>query len=138
VLFGSMGNDVLRGGVGDDDLHGDSGDDVLTGGPGDDTLSGGTGADRFVFDQVEAGVDVIADFGTGDVLAIGNSLQGFAAGQEANFVNLLDDGADTTVQVDLDGAANGSSFETIAVLNGVTGTTLADLVSAGKIDFWLS
>jgi hypothetical protein len=41
------------------------------------------------------------------------------------------------VQVDADGAANGSAYQTLAVLNGVTGTTLTQLVDAGKIDFWL-
>jgi len=38
------------------------------------------------------------------------------------------------VQVDPDGATNGSAFASVAVLNGVTGTTLTALVSAGQID----
>jgi Ca2+-binding RTX toxin-like protein len=111
---------------------------VLIGGSGNDVLSGGAGSDRFAFDGPGVGLDLIADFGNGDVLAIGGMLTGFAAGREAEFVNLLDDGADTTVQVDADGAVNGSAFESIAVLSGVTGATLSSLASAGKIDFWLS
>ena len=91
-----------------------------------------------MFDSVDDGVDVITDFGTGDVLAIGNMLTGFSAGQEADFVRLVDNGTSTTVQVDPDGAANGSAYESIVVLNGVTGTTLTTLVNAGQIDFWLS
>jgi Ca2+-binding RTX toxin-like protein len=112
--------------------------DKLFGEAGNDVLSGGVGADRFVFDGPDLGLDLISDFGNGDVLAIGGMLTGFAAGREAEFVNLLDDGTDTTVQVDADGALNGSAFESIAVLSGLTGTTLSSLTSAGKLDFWLS
>ena len=137
-LFGGVDHDHLDGGAGDDRLSGDAGDDVLKGGAGNDTLSGGSGADRFVFDAVGEGVDVITDFGTGDVLAIGNMLTGFSAGQEADFVRLVDDGTKTTVQVDADGAANGSAYESVAILNGITGTTLSALVNAGQIDFLIA
>ena len=100
------------------------------------SMSSGSGADRFAFDSIDGSVDVITDFGTGDMLALGNMLTGFSVGQEADFVNLVDNGTSTTVQVDADGAANGSAYTSIAVLNGVT--TLDALVSAGQIDFWLS
>ena len=137
-LFGGVDHDHLDGGAHDDRLSGDAGDDVLKGGAGNDTLSGGSGADRFVFDGVDQGVDVITDFGDGDVLAIGDTLTGFSAGQEAEFVNLVDNGTSTTVQVDADGATNGSAFTSIAVLNGVTGTTVSALVNAGQIDFLIA
>jgi Ca2+-binding RTX toxin-like protein len=137
-LLGNSGADVLDGGAGNDALFGSLGNDVLRGGAGNDTLSGGMDADRFVFDSVGDGVDVITDFEAGDVLAIGNALTGFSAGQEAAFVRLVDDGTDTTVEVDADGAGGGSAFQSIAVLQGVTGTTLGALVNAGQIDFWLS
>jgi Ca2+-binding RTX toxin-like protein len=114
------------------------GNDVLAGGAGDDTLFGEAGADRFVFASPDHGVDQIIDFGAGDVLAIGDMLVGFAEGDEAAFVRLDDDGTDTTVQVDIDGAANGEAYESIAVLDGVSGVSLDDLVSAGQIDFWMS
>jgi Ca2+-binding RTX toxin-like protein len=130
-LLGNSGNDVLNGDAGADTIFGSVGNDVVRGGAGSDTLSGGMGVDRFVFDTLD-GVDVIADFGSGDVLAIGNLLTGFSAGQEAAFVQLVGEGANTTVQVDTDGAANGSAFTSVAVLNGVTGTTLS------QVDFWLS
>ena len=96
---------------------------------------GQSGADRFVFDGIKGGVDQIADFGGGDVLAIGVA-SAVGAGQEAEFVRLIDDGTDTTVQVDIDGAAGPAGFESIAVLDGVSGTTLAAMVSAGQIDLW--
>ena len=38
--------------------------------------------------------------------------------------------------MDVDGAANGSVFDPVAVLNGVTGTSLTDLVNARQIDLW--
>jgi Ca2+-binding RTX toxin-like protein len=136
-LFGGADHDRLDGGAHDDRLSGEAGDDVLKGGAGNDTLSGGDGADRFVFDGPGQGLDVITDFGTDDVLAIGDMLVGFAAGREAEFVELVADDASTTVRVDMDGAAGGSGFEEIAVLNGVS-TTLPALVTAGQIDFWLS
>jgi hypothetical protein len=91
-----------------------------------------------VFASPDEGVDQILDFSAGDVLAIGDMLVGFAEGDEAAFVRLIDDGADTMVQVDVDGAANGEDYQSIAMLSGVTGTTLADLVNAGQIDFWMS
>jgi Flp pilus assembly protein TadG len=60
----------------------------------------------------------VARFGTGDVLPIGDMLVGFAAAQEADFVELGDNGESATVRVDIDGAAGGSGFEEIAVLYG--------------------
>ena len=137
-LQASAGNDVLIGGMGQDTLYGGAGADILVGGAGDDTLSGGSEADRFVFTSVDDGFDKIEDFRADDVLAIGDALVDFAPGDEAAFVNLVDDGTDTTVQIDPDGAANGTAFTSIAVLDGVTGMTLSDLVNAGQIDFWMS
>jgi VCBS repeat-containing protein len=137
-LFGTGGNDHLIGGDGDDSLFGSVGADVLVGGRGDDLLSGGMDGDRFVFTNTDEGVDQVIDFDAGDVLAIGGMLEGFAAGDEAAFVKLVDDGTNTTLQVDADGAANGESFQSVAVLAGVKNTTLADLVDAGQLDFWMS
>lgn len=135
TLFGGSGADELDGGEGADTLFGSLGNDVLRGGAGNDTLSGGSGADRFVYDAPGQGIDTISDFGAGDVLAIGSMLQGFVAGQEADFVELIDNGTGTTVQVDADGAAGPAGFEAIAVLGGLAGTTLTDLIGAGQIDF---
>jgi Ca2+-binding RTX toxin-like protein len=138
VLNGGANSDQLNGGAGSDMLFGSFGNDVLNGGAGKDTLSGGSGADRFVFDSIDGIVDAITDFGTGDVLAIGDLLTGFSVGQEGDFVSLVSNGTSTTVRVDADGAANGTTYQSIVVLNGVTGVTVDALVSAGQIDFWLS
>jgi Ca2+-binding RTX toxin-like protein len=137
-MFGNAGDDILIGGDGADLLYGDADNDVLVGGAGDDVLRGGDGADRFVFESPDDGLDVILDFASDDVLAIGDMLVGFADGAEAAFVRLVDDGSATTVEVDVDGAANGESYQPIVVLDAITGTSLEDLVSAGQIDFWLS
>ena len=134
-LFGNVGNDAMSGGAGNDRLFGAMGDDVLAGGDGDDTFSGSTGADRFVFDAADQGQDTVTDFGAGDVLVF-TGLAGFTAGREAEYVSLVEGGGRTTVLVDADGAASGSAFDPVAVLTGVTGTSLADLVNAGRIDLW--
>ena len=78
---------------------------------------------------------MITDFSTGDVLAIGVLLTGFSPGREPEFVRLVDNGKSTTVQVDHDGATNGSTYDSIAVLNGITASTLTTFVSAGQIEY---
>ena len=135
TLFGNAGDDRLDGGAGDDTLFGSLGNDVLRGGAGNDSLSGGDGADRYVLDAAGQGVDTITGFGAGDVLAIGSMLTGFAAGHEADFVELATVGRNTTVRVDVDGAAGPAGFEAVAVLSGVSGVTLGGLVATGQIDF---
>ena len=135
MLNGWIGSDQMSGGDGHDRLFGYNGNDWLSGGAGNDTLSGGSGADHFVFGGADQGFDTITDFGVGDVLVF-TDLAGFTAGHEAEYVSLLDDGSKTTVLLDVDGAANGSVFDPVAVLNGVTGTSLTDLVNARQIDLW--
>ncbi|MBE9217482.1 lectin-like protein [Dolichospermum flos-aquae] len=71
MLNGSTGNDSLFGGDGDDSLSGGDDDDYLTGGLGSNNLFGGAGSDQFVFigdnlfNTIDNGVDIIADFTTG-------------------------------------------------------------------------
>ncbi len=138
LLQAGDGDDVLRGGAGHDSLYGGAGVDTLAGGAGDDMLFGGSEMDRFVFTSIDDGVDEIVDFGADDVLAVGDMLVNFDDGDKAAFVQLLDDGTDTTLQVDPDGAVGGAAFTSIAVLDNVTDMTLTDLMNAGQIDFWMS
>jgi len=137
VLNGWAGADQLSGGAGHDMLFGYIGNDWLSGGDGNDSLSGGSGEDRFVFEVADQGIDTVTDFGVGDVLVF-TGLVGYTAGREAEYVSLVQNGSSTTVLVDVDGAANGSVFDPVAVLTGVTNTSLADLVNAGRIDIWHS
>lgn len=68
-LFGDNGNDVLKGKGGNDRLFGGNGKDKLWGDGGSDELHGGAGDDIFMFDA-SSGQDIIADFGSGDVMRI--------------------------------------------------------------------
>ena len=62
LLLGGDEDDSLDGGVGNDTLDGGVGDDALVGGFGDDILTGGQGSDRFIYQQIEDGGDLIQDF----------------------------------------------------------------------------
>ncbi|MGF1476108.1 MAG: calcium-binding protein [Geminicoccaceae bacterium] len=125
----SVGGDVILGDAGDNGLNGLGGDDVLVGNAGSDTMSGGDGADTFVLGDTGNGdVDTIIDFEVGiDVLQLDDLLQGFDAGTELEAVVALEDnGTDTIVQVGTDE----SGFTDLAVLTGVTGTSLETLIDA--------
>lgn len=65
VVVGSTGNNVLLGMDGNDTIDGGIGTDVIGGGNGNDTLTGGLGKDRFHFDVVNFGADIITDFEDG-------------------------------------------------------------------------
>ena len=128
------GNDKLSGGDGDDVLYGQEGDDELLGNIGNDTLIGGSGSDTFVLTK-DGSIDTIVDFdqSAGDVLDIQNVLQGYdpLADNLSDFVQLTEQGGNTLIQVDTSG--NGTSFETVAVLDGVTGLNVDDLTSGGNL-----
>ncbi|MCA0870177.1 hypothetical protein LCL97_05050 [Seohaeicola saemankumensis] len=64
TIDGGNGKDIIDGGSGDDTIDGGDSNDVINGGTGNDTITGGAGADDFVF-GLDAGNDVITDFGTG-------------------------------------------------------------------------
>lgn len=124
---GTGGNDRLYGGYGDDSLIGGIGDDHLSGQFGADNLNGGDGADTFFFAKTSAfdAVDTIADFDTteGDAIDISDVLFGYDPLTDAieDFVQITDNGTDSTVYVDADGG--GDNFVAIATLSGVTGMT---------------
>lgn len=119
----SVTNLTLAGGSGNDVLVGDGGADRLTGGAGNDLLTGGASGDTFVYqalsDRGTTG-DVITDFSKaqGDVLNLHDLLTTLAAphnsGAFGNYVQFLQSGSDTVVQVDSDGG--GDSWATLATL----------------------
>jgi Ca2+-binding RTX toxin-like protein len=77
TLNGGALADTLSGMAGNDGLNGGAGNDTLYGGLGNDTLAGGAGADSFVFDTVPnaaTNVDVISDFGAGDLIVLDNDV----------------------------------------------------------------
>ena len=93
--------------------------------------------DSVAYAALNEGHDTITDFATGaggDVLALGDLLTGFEPGSEADFVQLMDDGADSRVAVDADGGVGGASFTPIVTLGGVTCTDLETLISEGNLE----
>ncbi|WP_374090853.1 retention module-containing protein [Methylomicrobium lacus] len=137
TLNGLGGNDYLFGGDGKDILNGGDGNDILIGGVGSDTMTGGAGSDVFKYsggDLSGGGVDQITDFNFnapasgGDVLDISDVLSGFGGTTVTDavaqgFVQFANDGSGhTAVQVDADGTAGGTSFQTVAVLQNVAFT----------------
>jgi Ca2+-binding RTX toxin-like protein len=70
AVLGNAGDDELRGGGGRDTLRGGTGDDRLDGGKGRNLLTGGEGDDTFVF-RTPGKPNRIADFGKGDLIALG-------------------------------------------------------------------
>ena len=137
TLIGRAGNDELIGLRGDDQLSGLAGNDIINGGLGRDTLEGGAGSDTYVFSAVNEGTDTIVGFqtgGGGDVLDLRDLAEGFDPGADPNdFVNLVEDGANTTVQVDINGETGGSKFTDVCVFSGVTGATVDSLVADGNL-----
>lgn len=126
LLKGSDGDDTLIGGTGSDELWGNDGDDTLAAGSGADWLKGGDGADNFLLSAL-GGVDTIADFSrsNGDqldlsvVLAEPVATGSVAAASDAlsnGHVQLRQDGDDTRVYLDQDGAEGGGGWTHIATL----------------------
>ena len=126
TISGLGGIDILSGGSGADIIDGGLGNDIITGGLGADTLTGGAGADTFVIganDTLGGAVDTIMDFtaADSDALDLSALLPGYNSGIDdiADFVNLVESGGNTTVQIDQSGTG---TFNTdVAVFTGVTG-----------------
>lgn len=134
TLNGTTSDEVIHGYYGDDILYGDDGSDALIGGLGADTMTGGNGADTFFIG--DDAVDTITDFDTaqGDALNIASLLTGYDPTTDAitDFVEITDDGTDSTLKVDADGGAD--NFVTVATLTGVTGLTDEDALEvAGNL-----
>jgi Ca2+-binding RTX toxin-like protein len=129
---GTDANDRL---IGNADANG------LYGERGNDTLTGGAGSDIFGFNTFEgdSDVDLITDFQVGvggDVLHVGNILDGYSGGDDINdFLRIVLDGGQTKLQIDVDGQANGVNFVNLAVLNGISsGLSVETLFANNQID----
>ncbi len=121
TLAGGAGNDTLRGGDGDDVLDeatNDAGKNLLDGGAGNDqittyvtgnTIIGGLGVDTIRISYTPGGTDVVQDFQAGaggDIISIVvNGLYSNYAGGNlfTSHLRLVQSGADTLVEIDLDG-----------------------------------
>ena len=134
-IEGSGYDDILIGDAGANFIDGDFGNDTITGGAGNDTLEGGGGSDTFIYQAGDRGVDIIKGFyaGGGDVLDLTLLTSSQAGDTLGNIINLLDDGTDTTVQVDADGPAGGQTYVDVVTLEGETGLDLATMDADGTI-----
>lgn len=129
TIKGLTGDDILIGGDGNDYLEGNEGNDRLIGGAGVDTLKGGAGADTFVINSMSEIGDIVSDFRSDDffdlsgILAMPTGTTGanaFASG----YIRVTQSGADTLVEVDVDGAAGPGAFATAATLSAVTASSV--------------
>ncbi|NEQ21970.1 MAG: tandem-95 repeat protein [Microcoleus sp. SIO2G3] len=123
------GNDVVEGKAGNDTLTGGRGNDLLTGGSGVDLLVGGAGNDTFVYTDFNDEGDTITDFIVlRDVLDLRTLFDnlGYAGANPitAGYMQFVQSGTDTQVQIDPDGVAGSQNFTTLVTLNSVTTTAL--------------
>ena len=127
TLNGNGGIDTLVGNGGIDSLNGGAGDDILDGGAGNDVMNGGSGNDTFVF-APGFGSDVIAGFdanpagGGQDRLDL--SALGITAANFADSVVITDLGANTLVEIDVDGLGTVTGSILLLGVNGVGANTI--------------
>ncbi len=84
-ITGDSQNNRLEGKDGNDTISGGFGNDSIIGGKGNDVLTGGFGADKFIFNNVNEGLDTIKDynFGQNDVIQV--SKTGFGTTSLSDF-----------------------------------------------------
>ena len=126
-ILGGKGRDRVLGNAGNDKISGGAGSDLITGDTGNDTLTGGKGADMFICTSTSEGTDKITDFNAKeDVIDLRSIFKqsAYAAGtsyqQFKQFIKLESSGSSTAVKVDVDG--KGKSFNTLAVLQEISGS----------------
>ncbi|HYD18256.1 MAG TPA: type I secretion C-terminal target domain-containing protein [Patescibacteria group bacterium] len=135
TLTGNDGINTLSGLGGNDTLLGGLGGDFLDGGLGNDRLTGGADADTFLFTSTANGRDTVTDFnvGQGDVIDV-SAILGSPGGPIEDYLQVINQGANTIIRVDADGTANGTRWVQIATLTGVNlGTDETALVGSGTI-----
>ncbi|MBD2447011.1 type I secretion C-terminal target domain-containing protein [Nostoc sp. FACHB-152] len=130
TLNGGTGNDILNGGAGNDILSGDIGNDTLIGGAGSDRLTGGAGNDKFVFTNLNERTDTITDFSsTDDVLVLQTlliNLNYIGTNPIADgYIQGIQSGSNTLIQIDPDGIAGSAIFNTLAILNNFIASTFS-------------
>lgn len=130
TILGGDGADTLFGDGGDDELSGGGGADRLSGGDGADRMSGGAGADTFVLGG--DGIDTIVDFdaASGDRLDATDLISVGDGDSIDAYLRVQEDGeGNTVVQVNESGSGNDEDFTDAAVLEGVGGVSINDIIS---------
>jgi hypothetical protein len=134
TLDGGNGKDMLIGGDGNDTLLGGNGEDILICGAGKNSLSGGRGRDMYVFQQVEGGENIVADFNVRqDVIDLREIfvLETFKVKGVSNFdrfeqfVAVEQRDANTQIKIDVDGKGAGTTFVSLVTLTGVQATNVS-------------
>ncbi len=109
---------------------------TLYGEDGLDTLFGSTETDIFILESSTAfnDIDIIENFNISeaDAIDISDLLTGFN-GNISEYVQLVDSGNDTLLQVDSNGTAGGAAFTTVAQLNNFSGIDEVTLFNIGNI-----
>jgi Ca2+-binding RTX toxin-like protein len=131
---GNTLDNKLTGNGGNNTLTGNDGADTIIGGSGNDTLTGGTGIDTFDYNALTDAADSITDFTTGaggDKLDIDTLLTvlgyGGADPIAAGYVQLLQAGAHTQVNIDSNGGGDNFATTLVTLQNITVGSvTLAD------------
>jgi VCBS repeat-containing protein len=154
VLSGGLGANVLNGGLGDDQIVADSseGAQTIDGGDGNDsirdyyrtfasTITTGLGSDTIELAHADIGTAAVTvtDFtpgAGGDMFRLegdDGSLLSLLSGWDSSsnpfdtgFLRLQQSGADTLFQWDRDGAAGGSDWETLAILQNTVAGDFTD------------
>ncbi len=141
-FFASDTDNTITGNARNNVIHAGDGNDTIHGGLGADQLYGEGGADTFVFDAGTTGAaDTIQFFSVveHDVLDLSALLTAYSAANEStsplsSFLRILDSGANSIVQIDADGVANGQHWTTIATLTHINGlTNEIQLVADGNL-----
>jgi len=121
--------DMLYGDGGNDTINGNNGDNFISGGDGLDNLFGFGGADTFAFENANAfnDIDIIHDFSLAenDALDLSDLLSGYTSGVDdiTDFVQIVDNGANSDLYVDTSGSASFGVAAQIATLTGINGLT---------------
>ena len=136
VINGNAGHDMLYGSIGEDVIHGGAGNDHIYGGADSDELYGDGGADTFYLNDADS-ADTIHDFNTaqGDAIDITELLSAYDSLDDAilDFVRISDNGADSVLYVDVNGATGGEEFVAAATIVGGAGLDVLSLVSNGNL-----
>ena len=133
TIDGDGGDDLIYGGGGGDIILGDTGNDTIEGGAGADIIGGSagslasfatTGSDTFVYRALTDAGDLVFGFdilnGDNDLIDLRPLLESVGyysdTARADGYVRVQASSADTLVQVDLDGTANGANFTTLLTL----------------------
>lgn len=136
VVVGLSLNKTINGTTGRDVIVGTTGDDLIIGGVGADDLRGGLGRNVFAYQSLRDAGDTIADFVPGkDRLDLSALLASIGVNKATAFsmgvVKVIASGANTLIQIDVDGTSGPAIPRTLLTLVGVPFTQVVPLRDLG-------